>query len=150
MELIEVDPVGPQGPEGGDELGLDVLRPEAVGPVHEAIEAVTELGGDDPAVALVPREIVADQALGQVVAVTLGRVDEVDAGFGGPVEDGVDLGLFEGLPPFASELPSADADDGDFQAGPAQCAVFHLALRSFAILVAGRGGRQGTEGGNAG
>ena len=118
-------PVGPQGPERGDELGLDLLRSEAVGPVHEAVEGVAELGGDDPAVPVVPRQVVADQALGQVIAVALGSIDEVDAGLGRLVEDGVDLGLPESLAPLPAQLPGADPDHGNFEARPAQGAVFH-------------------------
>ncbi len=131
MVLVDVDPVGPEGPQGGDELGPDLLGPEAFGPVHEAVEAVAELGGDDPAVAVVPGQVVPDEALDPVIAVALGRVDEVDAALRGLVEDGVHLGLFEGPPPLPAELPGAEADRGDLEPRPAENAVFHDAIRPF-------------------
>jgi hypothetical protein len=126
VELVDVDGVSPQGPQGGDELGPDGLGAEQVLAAEEAGVAVAELGRHYPAVAVVAREVVADQPLGQMVrAVALGRVDEVDARFGGPVEDGVDLGLGEGLSPLPAELPAAEADDRNLESGAAQYPIFH-------------------------
>lgn len=49
----------------------------------------------------------ADQRLGEVVAVALGGIDEVDAQLAGPPHDPVDLDLRELLAPLPTELPSA-------------------------------------------
>ncbi len=106
--------------------GRDVLGGPLVGAVEGAVEDVAELGGDDPAVA-VAADGVADERLGRVVAVALGRVDQVHAPAAGGVEDGVDRRLVELLAPLAAVLPGADADDGDGQAGLAEAAVLHSA-----------------------
>jgi hypothetical protein len=88
---------------------------------------MTELGGDEPlrATAL---DGLADQPFGDVVAVTLRRVEQVDAQFPGPVQDVAHLGHVVVAAPLASELPGADPDDGDGPSGRAQAAVLHGVL----------------------
>jgi hypothetical protein len=124
MVLVQVDAVGAQGFEGGFELLAHVGGRARLGAVHVAVELVAELGGDDPLVA-VAGDGVADEGFARVIAVTLGGIDEVQAGVARGVEDGVDLRLGELFAPFAAELPRANADHGDVQVGLAEAAVFH-------------------------
>jgi hypothetical protein len=93
MELVEVDDVHAEGLERGVELSLDAGEGEIVVAVQEAVEVVAELGGDDPTGAVATGEVIADEYFGEVVAVTFGGVDEVDAALRSGVEDGIDLGL---------------------------------------------------------
>ena len=61
--------------------------------------AVSELRSDDPVFPPIPRQIIADQGLGQMVRpVTFRRIDQVDAEFFGPIEDGIHFTLLEVLP----------------------------------------------------
>src|SRR5438874_522690 len=83
-----------------------------------------ELGGDDPLLA-VARDRIADKRFGRVIAVALGGGDEVDANLARSVEDGVDFGLGEILPPLPPELPGADPDDGKVEVGLAEATVSH-------------------------
>ena len=125
MELVEVNGLHAQRAKRSFELLAHIRGGEVFGAVHELFEVMAELGGDDPARAVVAAEVIADQALGEVVAVAFGGVDEVDAQFGGLVEDGVHLGLGEVAAPFAAELPGADADDGHSQARAAKKSIAH-------------------------
>src|SRR5215208_985148 len=87
---------------------------------------MAELGGDDPLAPPAPAgQIVPDKSLRRVVAVALGRVDQVDAKLAGAVEHGVGLGLAKVLAPLPAELPRAQANDGNAEAGRAEPAVFH-------------------------
>src|SRR4051812_3637243 len=90
---------------------------------------VAELGRHDPAGAVMALEVVPDEGFGKVIAVTLGRVEQVDAGSCRLVEDGICFALREGPSPFAPELPGAKADNGNLQAGAAEGAVFHREVR---------------------
>ncbi len=85
---------------------------------------VPELGGDDPPAA-VPFNGLADERFGEMVAVAFGSVDQVEPQLAAPSEHAIDLVLGEVLAPFAAKLPGADADDGDFEVGFAEPAVFH-------------------------
>jgi hypothetical protein len=122
--LVDVDVVGPQRAEGLSSCSLHVGRRAGLGPPHVPVELVAELRRDHP---LVPAagDRAADQRLGQVVAVALGRVDEVDPEVGRPGEHGGDLVLGEVLAPLAAELPGADADDRHAEVGRSEPAVFH-------------------------
>jgi hypothetical protein len=106
-------------------LGEHAVHGKIVRPVHETVEVMAELGRYDPARAVAPREVIADQTLGEVVAITLGGVNEVDATVRRSVEDGVGLGLREIAAPLAAELPRAQSDDGHAKAGLAESSITH-------------------------
>src|ERR1039458_8755051 len=96
MELIEVDPLDAQRLERGLKLLADSRGGEVLGAIEEAIEVMAELGGHEPERAVMAAEVVSDQALGKVVAVALGGVDQVDAEIARLIENGVRLGLGKG------------------------------------------------------
>ncbi len=64
-----------------------------VGTVHEAMEIVAEFGGHNPLGAVAAAQVIADQPFRQMIAVTFGGVDEVDAAGHGLIQDLVDLWL---------------------------------------------------------
>lgn len=68
---------------------------------------MAEFGGNDPTGTIVARQVVADQPFGKMVAVTLGGIDQIDAGFRGLIEDGIGFGLSVGVAPFTAKLPRA-------------------------------------------
>src|ERR1035437_2241279 len=125
MELIEVNRLDAQRPQRRLKLLANVRRSETFGPVQELIEAMAELGGDDPLRAVVPAEVIADQAFGKVVAIALSGIDEVDAEFGRLIEDGVRFSLGEGAAPLAAKLPGAHADDRYPQTRAAENSIAH-------------------------
>jgi hypothetical protein len=73
----------------------------------------------------VARQVVADQALRNVIAVALGSVNKCNAFFGGCVEDGIDFPLRERASPFPAELPAAHANYRDLESCFAERSVFH-------------------------
>ena len=125
MELVEVNGLDAQRPQRGLKLLANVRGGESLGAVQELVEVMAELGGDEPARAVVAAEIIADQAFGKVVAIAFGGVNEVDAELRRLVEDGVRLGLGKGAAPFAAKLPGAEADDRNPQAGAAENSIAH-------------------------
>ncbi len=126
VELVNVNGLDPQRAQRVLELAQDSFDGKIVRAVRELVKMMAKLGRHDPARAIVPRQIVPDQPLRRVVSVTLRRINQVDAAFGGFVEDGVRVGLQVIAAPFAAELPRADADDRDAQASAAQSAVLHV------------------------
>ena len=78
------------------------------------VELVAELGGDHPVVALLV-DGAPDERLGQVVAIALGGVHQVDPKLATPPEQLVDFLLGEAPAPLAAELPGANTDDRDPQ-----------------------------------
>src|ERR1035437_1507513 len=125
MELIEINGLDTQSPQRRLKLFANIGRREAFGPVQELIEAVAELGGDDPLRAVVPAQVITDQALGKVVPVALSGVDEVDAELRGLIENGVRVGLGKRAAPLAAKLPGTDADDRYPQPCAAENSVTH-------------------------
>jgi hypothetical protein len=125
MELIQVNRPDVQGFERGFQLPAHAGHGKIVRAVHETVEVMAELRGHEPARPVAARQIIADQPLGEVVAVTFGGVNEVDAAFRGRVEDGVGLGLREIPAPLAAKLPGADADDRRPQTCSSQNPVTH-------------------------
>src|ERR1039458_1073191 len=123
MELIEVDPLNAQRLERGLKLLANARGGKVLGAIEEAIEVMAELGGHEPERAVVAAEVIADQALGKVVAVALGGVDQVDAEIARLIENGVRLGLGKGAAPLSAILPGAEADDRDPQAGAAEISI---------------------------
>ncbi len=113
MKLIKVDCFQLQGAERGFELMAHIRRREIIGAVQEAFEVVAKFRGNDPMRVVVAAQVVTNQALGKVIPVTLGGINQVDPGRGGLVEDRIDFNLGIGAPPLAAELPGAQADDGD-------------------------------------
>jgi hypothetical protein len=88
------------------------------------VEFVPELGGDDPMIPIAMNGS-ADELFRQMIAITLGGVDQVDPALPGGIEHAIDFILGKILPPFTTELPGSHADDGDFQTGLAQVTIFH-------------------------
>src|SRR5208283_3459150 len=125
VELVEIDALDPQGAQRRFELAANLGGAEGVIPVHEGAEMVAEFCGDDPAGTVVAGEVIADEFFGGVIAVAFGGVDEVDAGVGGGVEDGVGLILGKDAAPFTAQLPGAHPDDGQTQSSFAKNAVAH-------------------------
>src|SRR5580692_2103892 len=126
MKLKEIDPLDAQCLERGVQLTADVGAGKSVVAVHEGIEVVAEFGGDDPAGTVAPCQIIADELFGCVIAVAFGGVNQIDAEGGGGIENGVRFALRVGAPPFAAELPCADADDGHFKVRYAESSVAHM------------------------
>ena len=125
MKLVEVDHLEAQRLERGFNLLENACRGEVLSAVQEAVEVVAELGRDEPVRTVVAAEVIADQPLGEVIAVAFGGVDEVDADFGRLVEDGVRLGLGKGAAPLTTILPGAKADDRHPQARAAKNSITH-------------------------
>jgi hypothetical protein len=59
------------------------------------------------------------------IAVHVGRIDEVDARIDGGVQDAVGVFVAEGLAPFATHLPGAEADFRNGEAGFAKGPMIH-------------------------
>ena len=125
MELVEVNRLDAQRPQRGLKLLADTRRREIQGSVQEAVEVVAKLCGHNPAGTVVAAEVVADQALGKVVPIAFGGVYEIDAKFGGLIEDGIHFGLGESATPLAPKLPGAEANHGHTQAGAAENSIVH-------------------------
>jgi len=126
MVLKQVDMVGAESDERILDLLAGVGGRALVAAFHEAGEAVAELGGNDPSVAIAAGfDGPADELFGGVVAVALGGVDEIDPAVGGGGEELIDFRLLEVFPPLAAELPRAHADDRDAKIGSTEAAVFH-------------------------
>src|ERR1035437_3203543 len=83
------------------------------------------LGGHEPARAIVPAKVIADQTLGKVVAVALCGVNKVDAEFSRLIEDSVRVGLGKGAAPFAAQLPRAQANNRHPQTRAAENSIAH-------------------------
>ena len=75
-----------------------------------------------------------DQLFREMVSVALGCINQINAKIRGLSKHGVNLGLLECLAPFATELPRADADDGDLHCCLSQLAVFHETRSILLIL----------------
>ena len=67
MKLIQVNRLDAQRLERGFELRPHAVRGKIVRAVHETVEVMAELGGHDPARAVMPGQIIANQPFGQVV-----------------------------------------------------------------------------------
>jgi len=111
MELVEVYGLQAQRAQGGFKLLAHARGREVFRPGHESLEAVAKLGRHNPARPVVAAEVIADQAFGEVIPVTLGGVEEVDAERARLIEDGVRVGLGESAAPLAAKLPGAQAND---------------------------------------
>src|SRR3954471_12373110 len=79
MELIQVDAVSFERFERRFQLFHNFGSRECLCAIHEAVEAMTKFRGDDPFRAISAREIIADETFRQVIAVTFGGIDEIDA-----------------------------------------------------------------------
>jgi hypothetical protein len=88
------------------------------------VESVAELGGDHPVVPPLA-DGRADERFGQMVAVALGGVHQVDTQLSGSPQQSVDLLVGEVLSPLAAELPGPDPDNRHREAGAAEPAVLH-------------------------
>ncbi len=87
VDLVEVDVVGAQSLQGGVELGEDRLAGQP-GAVRAGAHPHPDLGGENDLVA--PGEVLdrlADDLLAASGAVSIGRVEEVDAGLKGLLDD---------------------------------------------------------------
>ena len=124
VHLVEIDVVGVQGSQRCLKLFQHFLGRIVQGAGEVAVELVAELGGDDPAIALAPYRPT-DQRLGEVIAVALRCVDQIDAKIRGAAKQPVNLGLGEGLAPLAAELPGAQADHRHFQPRASQPPILH-------------------------
>jgi len=80
--------------------------------VEGFVEVMPKLGGHDPLVPLsghgLPQEF-----FGQMIAVALRGVKQIDAALGALIQDGLDLIRLVGLPPLAAQLPGTNAYDGN-------------------------------------
>src|SRR6266498_297413 len=83
VKLVEINRVEAQGAKRRLELPQNAGHGEVIGAVLEAAVMMAELGGDEPARAVVAAEVVADQSFGKVVAVAFRGVQQVNAGGGG-------------------------------------------------------------------
>jgi len=110
-------------------------RGKSVGAVHEFVEAVAELGGHEPARAVVAAEVIPDQPLGKVIAIAFRRIDEVDPRVERFVDD-ADRVVVVGVADGRGEHQCAERVGADLDAGPAEGAVLH-AVSPFG----GRGGQ---------
>ena len=125
VELVKINLLHPQRPQGGLQLLTRLGRGKSVRPVHESVKAVAELGGHDPARTVPARQIISHQALGQVVAVTFRSVNQIYPQFGRLVQDRVRLRLRKNTSPFSAKLPGAQADDRHAQTSPAKISIMH-------------------------
>src|SRR5260221_1012448 len=95
--------------------------------VHERMKRLPELRRDPP---LVPppklRERLPDQRFRKMISIALGRVEQVDPHLLGLGQDFRHSVNGEVMAPFPAELPSAQSDDGDAQAGLSESPIFHL------------------------
>jgi hypothetical protein len=117
--LQDVDVVGAQRPQRGVELFDDVPgRPVVAShrpriPARPAdpvgVKAMAELRRHDPLLAIAG-DRAPDQRFGEMVAVALGRIDQVHAQLAGAADQRVDLALRERLAPFPAQLPRAQPD----------------------------------------
>ena len=82
VKLVQVDPFHLQGPQRVLKLRAHLLRRPKILALQVTDEPVSELGSNDPMVALAP-DRVANQGLGEMIPVALGSVNEVDAKFPG-------------------------------------------------------------------
>ena len=123
MELVEVNRLDPQRPQRSLKLTPHARRGELIRPVQEPVEAMAELGRHDPPRPVMAAEVIADQALREVVAIAFRSVNEIDPEFGGLIEDRVRLSLGKGAAPLAAKLPGAQADNRHTQASAAENSI---------------------------
>jgi hypothetical protein len=134
VELVEVHVIGSKRPQRPLQLSDHLLRRPVIGSDRSrrptgllhglGVKSVAELGGDHAVVPLLVDRL-ADEGLGQVVAVALGGVHQVHAEFSSPSYQPVHLVLGEPPSPLAAELPGSDTDHRDPQPRLAQPAVLH-------------------------
>jgi hypothetical protein len=122
VDLVEVDTVGAEPSEGGLDGLPDVAAgsPGAAVGAEVAVQVAAELGGDDGLVAAAA-EGGAEHLfrVAGLLAVDVGRIEEVDT----QVKGGVDDILRASVVDAAAEVVAADADRGDDEAGGAETAV---------------------------
>lgn len=125
MELIKINALNPQRPEGILQLPPHLVGAENVIPLHETAEAMAEFRRHEPAGSIMPGQVFAHQTFRRVVPVTLGRVNKVDALGGGLIENGIRLRLREGATPFPAQLPGAHSDHRHPQPGITKNSITH-------------------------
>ncbi|CDN44658.1 hypothetical protein BN871_FG_00140 [Paenibacillus sp. P22] len=115
VELVQIHIVRLQSLQRRIQLTHDIFPGKYVRTLEPLMEMMAELRRDDPVLASPPADVVSDESFRQMVSVTFGRVDQVDAELGALVQNRVDLALREIHAPFPAELPGADADDRHVQ-----------------------------------
>jgi len=88
---------------------------------------VAKFGGDNPVTAL-PGNRIAYQGFGNMVAITLRRINKIDAQFAAAFEQGIGFRLCEIFTPAATQLPGPYADNGDIELSFAEATVLHRVL----------------------
>ena len=131
VELVQVNGFHAQSAEGLLELPLDSSGGEIVAPLQKSGKFVTEFGRDDPAGTVVAREVIADECLGQMRTVALGRVDQIDTLSAASSRIASTSRLREIVAPFTAELPGAGANNGYAQASAAESPIFHDTMLPF-------------------
>ena len=124
VALIQVDIIRLQGAQRILQLPADVVGLPVPCASEVALKLVTELGGHDPGVAFAGNRL-PHELLRQVVAITLGCIDQIDTLIACFADNRIDLRLRVVVPPFAAKLPGADAHDGHAQIGFSEYSVFH-------------------------
>jgi len=112
----------PQRAERFIQLLLHISRRAWFRAIQIAVILVPELGGQDP---VRPRALDGrtDERFGKVIAIALGRVDQIQSQFLAAGEHRFTSACWEFFSPFATELPGADADDRNAKIGFAESAV---------------------------
>ena len=114
MELVEIDPIGPQALQARLDGTHDVVpRSEAL--TRRLAQARGKLGGENQVLATRPEDL-SEHVFGIAVAIDIRRVEQIDA----EVERLVHhrARRFEGDPP--AEIVAAETDRRNAQAGPAE------------------------------
>ncbi len=124
VELKNVEIIGVECLERCSHLIPYLSRVPVARAVQRAVKVVAELGGDDPCIPL-PVNTLANEALREVVAVALRRIDEVDAFIPGSTENGVHLFRGKVHTPLAAKLPRTNADYADLQSCRSKGSIFH-------------------------
>ena len=125
VDLVEVDVVGLQAAQARlallDDVAAAVAQHVGVSVVHLAVH----LGGQNDLGALaVALQRLAGHFFAAPAAVDVGRIEEVDAGVDGAVDDRIGI-IGGGL---AAEHHAAQAELADFHTGASQRTVFHMFL----------------------
>ncbi len=124
MELVQVDGVRAQRVQRVLKLLAHLVRRPDLIALETPIEAVAELGGDDPVLPVVA-DGTPDHLFREVIAVAFRRVDQVDAQIVRAAQNAVRFGLGEVFTPLAAELPCTDADHRDAQSRLPKLTEFH-------------------------
>ena len=142
MDLVEVDVVGAEAAQAVVDFGEDRFAREAA-PVYIGPHAAVDFRGEHVIIALGElAEQLADDLFAGAVGVDVGRIEEVDAGLEGLLEEGA--GRIERQRPGMraalgdAVAHAAEADAGDFEAAAAEAGVLHGRMPRFGMQGAGR------------